>query len=127
MMSAERPAWYPAHPIATWLLLGMQNRWVRRAVDPPFTRSSFTRCANAEELISHLAHGNWCLGSAFYLDELCFIEQQAGAGEWLVVKQNVVFESASCGQMIEEGTFDAFLADIQAATPEQCKALKYRR
>jgi hypothetical protein len=126
-MSGQRPVWNPTDPIATWLVLGAQNRWIRRAWDPPFTRSSFTRCAHAEELKSRLAHGNWCLGVAFYLDDLCFIEQQAGAGEWLVIKQNVAFESASCGDMIAAGTFDAFLADIQVASVEQCAALRYRR
>jgi hypothetical protein len=74
-----------------------------------------------------LSHGNWCVGSAFFLCDLCFIEQQAGAGEWLVIKQNIPFESVSCGDMIDAGTFDAFLADIQTATTEQCAALKYRR
>ena len=119
--------WNPADPIATWLVLGEQNRWIRRACDPPFTRASFVACGDAGELKARLAHGNWCLGTAFYLDELCFIEQQAGAGEWLVIKEGVAFESASCGAMIDKGTFDAFLADIQAASVEQCAALRYRR
>jgi len=120
--------WNPDGPIATWLALGNQNRWIRRlACDPPFTRRSFVECEGAAELKDRLAHGNWCLGTAFFLGDLCFIEQQAGAGEWLVIKQNVAFESASCTRMISAGTFDAFLADIQAATVEQCAALTYRR
>jgi hypothetical protein len=119
--------WNPSDPIATWLALGEQNRWIRRACDPPFTRRSFVACEDAAELKELLAHGNWCLGSAFYLGDLCFIEQRSGAGEWLVIKQNVPFESASCGDMIDARTFDAFLADIQAATVEQCAALTYRQ
>jgi hypothetical protein len=125
--SAWKIAWTPEDPIATWLVLGEQNRWIRRASDPRFTRESFTRCADAEDLKARLAHGNWCLGTAFYLDDLCFIEQAAGAGEWLVIKQNVAFESASCGDMIEAGTFNAFLGDIKAASVEQCAVLVYRR
>ena len=82
-------------------------------------------CSDATELKCRREHGNWCLGSAFYLGDLCFIEQTDGAGEWLVIKQNVAFESASCGVMIANGTFDDFLSRIQAATPEQCAALAY--
>ena len=117
--------WNPADPLETWLALGRENRWIRQAWDPPFTRQSFSRCADAAELKARLAHGNWCLGSAFYLGDLCFIEQTDGGGEWLVIKQNVAFESASCGAMIANGTFDDFLSRIQAATPEQCARLAY--
>src|SRR5947207_1962501 len=87
--SRDRPAWSPANPIETWLALGLGNRWIRWAWDPPFTRRSFTRCSDAAELKARLEHGNWCLGSAFYLGDLCFIEQAGGAGEWLVIKENV--------------------------------------
>jgi hypothetical protein len=118
-------AWNPADPLETWLALGFANRWIREACDPPFTRRSFVACSDATELKGRLEHCNWCLGSAFYLGDLCFIEQTDGAGEWLVIKQNVAFESASCGVMIANGTFDAFLSRVQAATPEQCGRLAY--
>ncbi|MGH2506399.1 MAG: hypothetical protein ACRDHZ_03135 [Ktedonobacteraceae bacterium] len=118
-------AWNPADPIATWLSLGEANRWIRRACDPPFTRASFTRCADAADLKARLAHGNWCLGSAFFLDTLCFIEQTSGGDEWLVIKENVAFESVSCAAMIEHGTFDNFLARIEAADLVQCASLSY--
>jgi hypothetical protein len=124
-MSAERPAWNAADPVATWLAVGEANRWISRAGDPPFTRAAFTRCADATELKARLAHGNWCLGSAFYLGDLCFIEQVGGGDEWLVIKQNVAFESASCGHMITTGTFDNFLSRIEAASLEACTALTY--
>jgi hypothetical protein len=65
-----RVQWNPADPIATWLALGEQNRWIPRACDPPFTRRSFVACADAEELKRWLAHGNWCVGSAFFLCDL---------------------------------------------------------
>jgi hypothetical protein len=124
-MSAERPAWKPADPIATWVAVGHANRWIRRACDPPFTRASFVACADAAELEARLAHGNWCLGSAFWLGDLCFIEQVGGGDEWLAIKQNVAFDSASCGAMIASGTFDDFLSRIGAATPEACATLTY--
>jgi hypothetical protein len=117
--------WNPADPVSTWLTIGRGNRWIRHAWDPPFNRASFTRCADAEELKARLAHGNWCLGSAFYLDDLCFIEQVGGGDEWLVIKENVAFESVSCAHMIKVGTFDDFLARIQRATLYACAQLSY--
>jgi hypothetical protein len=121
-VSAE---WNPADPVATWLAVGEANRWIRRAWDPPFTRRCFVECADAAELAERLAHGNWCLGQAFFLGDLCFIQQVGGGDEWLVIRHNVAFESASCGRMIEHGTFAGFLARIGAATLEQCASLAY--
>jgi hypothetical protein len=122
-----RPAWQPADPIATWLAIGETNRWICRAVDPPFDRRSFNVCADAAELEARFVHGNWCLGSAFYLGNLCFIQQVDGGDEWLGIKENVAFESASCAAMIAAGTFRDFLSDVQGATLEQCATLTYRR
>ena len=124
-MNAARPAWNPADPVATWLAIGEANRWIRRACDPPFTRASFVACADAAELVARLAHGNWCLGQAFLLGDLCFIQQVGGGDEWLVIKQNVAFESASCAHMIAGGTFDVFLSRIGGATLEACASLGY--
>lgn len=45
--------------------------------------------------------------------------------EWLVIKQNVAFESASCGHMIAAGTFTDFLSQITAASLYACAKLKY--
>jgi hypothetical protein len=47
---SERPTWNPADPIETWLAIGLANRWIRWACDPPFTRRSFTQCSDAAEL-----------------------------------------------------------------------------
>jgi hypothetical protein len=124
-MSAARPAWNPADPVATWLAIGEANRWIRRACDPPCTRASFVECGYVAELATRLAHGNWCLGQAFFLGDLCFIQQVGGGDEWLVIKENVAFESASCGHMIASGSFDDFLSRIGAATLEACASLAY--
>ncbi len=124
-MSATRPAWNPADPVVTWLAIGEANRWIRRACDPPFTRASFVACVDAAELAVRLAYGNWCLGQAFFLGDLCFIQQVDGGDEWLVIKENVAFESASCAHMTAGGAFDDFLSRIGAATPEACAALAY--
>ena len=124
-MSAKRPTWNPADPVSTWLAIGEANRWIRRACDPPFTRASFAECADAAELAARLTHGNWCLGQAFFFGDLCFIQQVGGGDEWLVIKENVAFESASCAHMIAGGTFGEFLSRIGAATLEACAALAY--
>jgi len=122
-MNAARPAWNPADPVATWLALGEANRWICRACDPAFTRTCFVECGDAEELADRLAHGNWCLGQAFYLGNLCFIQQVGGGDEWLVIKENVAFESVSCERLIAAGTFAAFLSRITAASLYACATL----
>jgi hypothetical protein len=124
-MNAARPAWNPADPVTTWLAIGEANRWICRACDPAFTRKCFVECADAAELAERLAYGNWCLAQAFFLGDLCFIQQVGGGDEWLVIKHNVAFESASCEHMIASGTFVDFLARVQAATVEQCASLAY--
>jgi hypothetical protein len=65
------------------------------------------------------------LGQAFFLGDLCFIQQVGGGDEWLVIKENVAFESVSAGTMIEQGTFDDFLARIAAASLYACAKLIY--
>ena len=124
-MNVARLAWNADDPVLTWLAIGEANRWIRRACDPPFTRKCFVECADATELAERLAHGNWCLGQAFFLGDLCFIQQVDGGDEWLVIKHNIEFESASCGHMIASGTFADFLARVQAATVERCASLAY--
>ena len=69
--------------VLRWLEIGLRNPWIREACDPPFTRKSFHRCATREELRERIWHGNWCLGQAFYLGDLCFIQQVDGGDEWL--------------------------------------------
>ena len=114
----------------TWLKLGRANPWVRRAVDPPFTETSFAECQTVEELLDRFDHGNWSLGVAFYLGDLCFIQQVDGGDEWLTIKQDLAFESISFGNIIQRdgrAAAQAMVEDMQRATPAQCKALEYRR
>ena len=124
-MSAVRPAWNPADPVSTWLAIGEANRWIQRACDPPFSRRSFVECGDPKELAARLAHGNWCLGQVFFLGDLCFVQQVGGGDEWLVIKQNVAFDSASCGRMIATGTFVDFLSRVTAASLYACARLLY--
>ena len=114
----------------TWLNLGMANRWIRKAVDPPFTETSFAECHTVDELLDRFEHGNWALGVAFYLGDLCFIQQVGGGDEWLTIKQDLAFESISFGGIIRRDgrpVAQQLIEDLQRATLAQCKALEYSR
>ena len=65
-------------PIAGWLKVGRDNPWIRGAWDPAFDDESFGECKDGEHLVERLLHGNWCLGQAFYLGDLCLINQIDG-------------------------------------------------
>lgn len=111
--------------IDVWLKLGMENAWIREASDPPFTRESFAPAGSVEEL-EELIHGcNWAVGVAFYLDDICFINQSEGGSEFLVIKRHQAFESFSVSRMIENGEFSDAVRAIVRATPEQCGRLQY--
>lgn len=114
--------------LPTWLALGSKNIWIRRACDPHFNKRSFYECQDMAELIGKFRHGNWSLGSAFTLGNLCFIQQVDGGDEWLTIKEDVAFESLSCGWIIEhhgEPYLIAMIEAIQRASKEACKRLDY--
>jgi hypothetical protein len=111
-----------------WLAIGRQNRWVRMACDPVFDETSFYACSNVAELMEKLKQGNWSLGTAFTLGTLCFIQQDNGGDEWLTIKEDVPFESMSCGWMIKkrgEAYFAAIIEAIQRASKDNCRMLRY--
>jgi hypothetical protein len=99
-MTAHPPTARPYQP--QWLALGRQNPWIREADDPPFSLRSFAECGSDEELLDRLAHGNWCLGQAFYRDDLCLIQQEDGGDEWLAIHQNRIVDSVSFGRILRE-------------------------
>ena len=75
-----------------------------------------------------MAHGNWCLGQAFHVGDLCFIQQVGGGDEWLTIKEGTAFESISFGRIIERGGEAAaqeVLDRIRAAAVEKCRSLGY--
>ena len=111
--------------IETWYRIGRRNPWIREACDPPFTRRSFAECKTLDELRERIGGHCWCTGTAFYLGDLCFINQVEGGSEWLVIRRDVSFESISADLMIEHGTFDGFVRRAQAATDEQLINLTY--
>jgi Domain of unknown function (DUF3846) len=109
----------------TWFMLGRDNPWIREAYDPPFRIDSFVGCFSIEELEEKIGHGNWSLGSAFYYQDLCFINQVNGGDEWLTIRHGIAFESITFSSIIERGEFASFIRRLLAASKEQCQDLRY--
>lgn len=108
-----------------WLRLGMENHWIRLADDPPFARDQFAPVGSVEELEASLLECNWTVGTAFYLDSVCFINQSESSDEWLVIKESCAFESFSIRQMVSQGVFRRAVEGIMRSTVEQCLRLQY--
>ncbi|OVE79907.1 hypothetical protein BVY01_01280 [bacterium I07] len=119
------PSNIPKNQIETWIRIGCQNSWIAGAYDPEFSEKSFAECQTQDELENQFIHGNWCLGQAFYYQNICFINQVNGGDEWLVIRDDIAFESFTCSKIIERGEFDELIGRIQTATPEQLKSLNY--
>jgi hypothetical protein len=66
-------------------------------------------------------------GQPIFRADLCFIQQVGGRDEWLVIKDNVSFESAFCGHMIASGSFDDFLSRIGAPPRKKTDAMPSTR
>jgi hypothetical protein len=111
--------------LKTWLKLGRANPWIRTALDPPFNEESFHICKDIDELEERLDHGNWCLGAAFVLGDLCFINQVNGGDEWLVIRGEVRFESLTSRYLIRDGQFRAWVEAVLAASEDQLRNLTY--
>jgi len=108
-----------------WLEIGQKNHWIKRAYDPRFTLESFVLCETEAELLDKLCgEQSWCLGQAFYIDNICFIQQVDGGDEWLVIRDNLAFESYSC-RAIGRAKLTEYLERIRRATPEDLKNLDY--
>lgn len=118
----------PNRHLSKWLDLGKKNPWIREANDPPFNSQSFHECKDDAELLDKFACGNWCLGQAFYVGDLCFINQIDGGDEWLTIKKDVPFESISFRLIIQRDgreAAQAIIDRIREATIERCRSLDY--
>ena len=116
--------------IKTWWRIGYENPWIRESYDPPFDYLSFCICEDVHELAEKILHGNYCLGQAFVLDNICFINQINGGDEWLTIKGKTSFESITMQTWQEtreqaEARLHETISRIQTATEEQCRQLKY--
>jgi hypothetical protein len=137
---ARQTPWINPHEVGTiesqkkrlvmkWLEIGKKNPSIRLANDPPLNTQSFHECQTDKELLAKFEHGNWCNGQAFFVGNLCFINQVNGGDEWLTIKDDTPFESISFGHIIKhKGLNEAqkLLDDIRASSVEQCKKLDYR-
>jgi len=111
--------------INKWIEIGRNNYWIQEVEDPAFNEESFYQCSNLEELQKKLNHGNWSLGQAFHLDDICFIQQINGGNEWLVIRGEIAFESISY-QDYQSQKFLQFIKDIKQASKQELKNLNYR-
>ncbi|OMF76735.1 hypothetical protein [Paenibacillus glucanolyticus] len=114
--------------IETWYKLGLKNPSIKQSYDPEFSRNSFSQCMTIDTLVKKLRHDNWCLGQAFYYKNLCFINQIDGGGEWKVIRDDIAFESWSCGYVIRTDGVERFINRLNrmlAATDEQLRSLDY--
>jgi hypothetical protein len=109
----------------TWLKIGKKNVWIKEAYDPDFNLKSFSECTTINELVENFTDKCWCLGQAFYYQNICFIQQVDGGDEWLVIKDDYAFESWSCDLMIKRDIFEHQLNCVLQATKEQCLSLTY--
>jgi hypothetical protein len=75
LLARPNAPWYLVDPISTWLAIGRQNVWIRRAWDPPFDRTSFEHAPSVERLRQRLLEVSWSAGKAFWMDGLCLIQK----------------------------------------------------
>lgn len=110
--------------IKTWLRIGKRNPWISEAVDPEFNRDILYESKDFEELWDMVSQGNWSLGLSFYCGNICLINQINAVDEWLVIKENLPFESFTV-EAIGREKFLHYMRCIQHATLEQCRKLEY--
>lgn len=119
---------YEAGPLDTqkrrwvmrWLQLGKSYPQLRQAADPPFDTQSFHECQSHGELIGKLKQGGWPLAQAFYVGDLCLIQQDV-LGRWLAIKGDTILGSLPLTHItVREGAGAAeqVLCDLQATTCE---------
>ena len=119
--------------------IGMKNGWCSGSFamqdgdfiteEDRLNRNSFKIYTDLEELKETLSRNNWCLGASCVYNDLCFMNQVDGGGEWLTIKrfgdEAIAFESMSTALIIEDGKFEEMIKRLEAATKEQCKTLTY--
>ncbi|HVX62909.1 MAG TPA: hypothetical protein VHC19_19975 [Pirellulales bacterium] len=106
--------------VMRWLQLGKAYPQIRQAAEPPFTTQSFHECRDHSELIGKLKQGGWPVAQAFYVGDLCFVQQDV-LGRWLAIKGETVLGILPLAHIIErEGANAAeqLLTDLQAEAVE---------
>lgn len=106
--------------VMRWLQLGKAYPQIRQAADPPFCTQSFHECRTHGELIGKLKQDGWPVAQAFYVGDLCFIQQDV-LGRWLAIKGENVLGVLPLTHFIQrEGASAAeqLLTDLQAEAVE---------
>ena len=111
--------------IKEWLKIGKKNYWIREARDPEFNENSFSECGNIAEFLKELEQGNWCLGQAFYWNDICLINQVNGGDEWLVIKGKTTIDSFTT-QSFKPGELFATINAIDTLPEEKVKSEWFR-
>ena len=102
--------------VMRWVQLGKAYPQIRQAADPPFGTQSFHECRTHGELVSKLKHSGWPVAQAFYVGDLCFIQQDV-LGRWLAIKGETVLGILPLAHIVErEGAtaVEQMLFDLQA-------------
>ncbi len=123
----------------TLVALCQHNCWLKRhglafmddpclEEDSPYT---FYKYEDIAMLKLFFEHGNWSIRQGVVYQDLFFCNQVNGGDEWWVCRYDPAagayfpFESVTMKAIIDKGEFETLLADMQAATVEQCKRLDY--
>lgn len=117
LQPTHRPAWNPRDPIETWLAIGHANPWISAASDPPFGRASFEEVRSVDYLRARLSACSWNIGKAFFLGDLCLIEQTDGGDEFLTIRKNHALDSVSWQRVIATGRFEERIAEYMREPP----------
>ena len=118
-----------------WLKIAQENIWIKQrgsmnpnddcAFEDPLTIDDFAECKTIKELYDKILYCCWILGQPFYYKNLCFINQVNAGDEWLVIRDNVSFESLTVGAMEGFEEFKEWIDCVMNATEEQIRKLEY--
>lgn len=110
--------------IPIWLEIGISHG-IKRAIDPPFDETMFYKCKTIDELEGMLGNiGNWVLGQAFYWENLCFINLNAGGDEWLAIRDNKKFDCVGFDELIMDGKFESYIKRVSRSS-DNVKQLEF--
>ncbi|KKN48063.1 hypothetical protein LCGC14_0656530 [marine sediment metagenome] len=120
--------------IGKWLEIAQNNIWIKQrgshdpnddcAFEDPLTIKDFFECKSIKELHSQLIKGNWLLGQPFYFKNLCFINQINAGDEFLVIRDDIEFESIT-SECFSEQKFEDWVNCVLNASEEQLRRLEY--
>ena len=119
--------------------LCQRNCWIKRQglafygdpcleADSPYT---FCRFRDIAMLKLFFEHGNWSIRQGVLYRDLFFCNQVNGGDEWWTCRYDhgagayFPFESVTFQAVIRGGRFESLVADMLAATVEECKHLRY--